>query len=810
MTWGVGLGLYPLLTTFSAADPSNNAVSSNFKLSGKSSYVDSSQYPDDPDMPALEDITYSNDEEDEEGIDYEKVFAPVARIEAIRLFLAYVSFMEFMVYQMDVKSAFLCITIEEEVYVCQHPSFEDLDYPDKVYKVVKALYGLHQAPRAWKFGLTDGKLASTPIDTEKPLLKDPDGEDVDVHTYRSMIGSLIEYAGASLDKKSTTGGCQFRGCRLISWQCKKQTVVATSLTEAEYVAAASCCAQVLWIQNQLLDYRQTATGKENSNLTMADSMPKAILQFWSSVSLKKTVDVMRLQALIDRRKVIITEDMVRQALRLDDADSIDCLPNEEIFAELARMGYEKYKVDLLQGVFLAQWKFLIHTILQCMSAKRTAWNKFSSSMASAVICLSTEDEDAAEPTPPSPTPATTPLPPPQQELISSPPQEIGKEEKVESFRIQEIEEGEEITELDADEDVTLEEVAAEVTKDAEFQGMLEESQAQVYHLDLEHAQKVLITTATTITAAPVPKASALRKRRGVIIQDSEETVTTSLNVQSEVKSKDKGKGILVEWPKSLKRQAQIEQDEAFARELEAELNANINWNEVIEQVKIKEKQDNTVMRYQSLKRKSVTEAQARKNMIVYLKNMAGFKMDFFKGMSYTDIRPIFEKHFNSNWAFLKKRETEIEEEESKLSKRKSKNLEQQASKKEDLEMLWKITQERFASSEPKNFSDDFLLNTLKTMFEKPNVEANIWKNQRVRYGLAKVKIWKLLESRGVHIITFTTTQMIVLVERRYPLTRFTLDQMLNNVSLEVEEESKVSLELLRFVRRQQQEGYKSE
>nr|GEZ68054.1 putative ribonuclease H-like domain-containing protein [Tanacetum cinerariifolium] len=147
----------------------------------------------------------------EEGIDYEEVFAPVARIKAIRLFLAYASFMGFMVYQMDVKSAFLYGTIVEKVYVCQPLGFEDPDHHGKVYKVVKVLYGLHQAPRAckakkgWdiisqdkyvaeilrKCGLTEGKSASTPIDTEKPLLKDPDGEDVDVHTYRSMIGSLM-------------------------------------------------------------------------------------------------------------------------------------------------------------------------------------------------------------------------------------------------------------------------------------------------------------------------------------------------------------------------------------------------------------------------------------------------------------------------------------------------------------------------------------------------------------------------------------------------------------------------------------------
>ncbi|GJW02383.1 putative ribonuclease H-like domain-containing protein [Tanacetum coccineum] len=249
----------------------------------------------------------------------------VARIEAIRLFLAYASFMNFIVYQMDVKSAFLYGIIEEEVYVCQPPRFEDLKFPNKVYKVEKALYGLHQALRAWyetlstyllengfrrgtidktlfikkdkddilfvqkddgifisqdkyvadilkKFNFATVRTTSTPMETNKALLKDEEAADVDVHLYRSMIGSLIyltasrpdimfavcacasDYAGASLDRKSTTGGCQFLGRRLISWQCKKQTIVANSTTEAEYVASANCCGQVLWIQNQLLDY----------------------------------------------------------------------------------------------------------------------------------------------------------------------------------------------------------------------------------------------------------------------------------------------------------------------------------------------------------------------------------------------------------------------------------------------------------------------------------------------------------------------------------------------------------------------------
>ncbi|GKE19974.1 putative ribonuclease H-like domain-containing protein, partial [Tanacetum coccineum] len=203
----------------------------------------------------------------EEGIDYDEVFAPVARLEAIRVHSG--------------------IGYEEEVYVSQPPGFVDPDHPKKVYKVVKALYGLHQAPRAWyatlstfleKHGYRRGTI-------DKTLFIKKDKKDIILvtpkvsHLYavkrifkyikgKPKLGlwyprespldlvaySDSDYAAANLDRKSTTGGCQFLGRRLISWQCKKQTIVATSTTEAEYVAAASCCGQVLWLQNQLLDY----------------------------------------------------------------------------------------------------------------------------------------------------------------------------------------------------------------------------------------------------------------------------------------------------------------------------------------------------------------------------------------------------------------------------------------------------------------------------------------------------------------------------------------------------------------------------
>ncbi|GKE11943.1 putative ribonuclease H-like domain-containing protein [Tanacetum coccineum] len=473
----------------------------------------------------------------EEGIDYDKVFAPVARIEAVRLFLAYASFKDFVVYQMDVKSAFLCGKIKEEVYVCQPPRFEDPDFPNRVYKVEKALYGLHQAPRDWdkgdillvqvyvddnifgstkkslctefekmmhkkfqmssmgelafflglqvkqkedgilinqdkymieilkNFGFTDVKTASTPMETQKPLLKDEDGEEVDVYLYRSMIGSLMyltssrsdimfvvcacaryqvnpkvshlhamkrifrylkgqpklgmwypkdlpfdlvaytdsDYAGASLDRKSTKGGCQFLGCRLISWQCKKQTVVTNSTAEAEYVAASSCCSQVLWIQNQLLDYgynfMHTKIYINNESTICIVKNPvfhskikhieirhhfirysneKKLIQMIKIHTDKNVADLLTkvfdLQALVDGKKIVVTKASVRRDLQLKDADGVDCLPNAIIFEQLTLMGYEKLSQNLTfyKAFFSPQWKFLIHTILQCLSAKTTA------------------------------------------------------------------------------------------------------------------------------------------------------------------------------------------------------------------------------------------------------------------------------------------------------------------------------------------------------------------------------------------------------------------------------------------------------
>nr|GEV61175.1 hypothetical protein [Tanacetum cinerariifolium] len=858
--------------TFSVACPSNATASPTH---GKSLCIDASQLLDDPDMPELEDITYSDNEDDvatqtrsmtrvakdqgglsqmfnddfhtfdlrygkraigtkwvfrnkkdergivvknkarlaaqrhtqEEGIDYEEVFTP---------------------------SAFLYRTIKEEVYVCQPLGFEDPDYPNKdlcksFEKLMKDKFQMssmrklafflglqvkqkkdeifinqdkYVANILRKFGLTDGKSASTPIDTEKPLLKDPDGEDVDVHTYRSMIGSLM---------------------------------YLTSLR------------------------------------------PDIMFAFWTTVAVKKVNDVTRLQALVDKKKVVVTEATIRDALHLDDADGVECLPNEEIFAELARMGFEKpsTKLTFYKAFFSSQWKKQVgdlstHTtkytspaLTQKVFANMRQVGKGFSRVETplfegmvvalevgegvademhdegvAAAGIVTEGDVSAandevpttdeEPSIPSPTP---PTPPPQP-----------------SHDIPSTSQGRMIIDIDQDVDVVLEEakdVTANDAKDdqdddvqdnADIQERTAESQVEIYKIDLDHANKVLsmqeeeseltelqevkdiVTTAkiitkvitaasTTITATDVPipaattAAAPSRRTKGVVIRDPKEsTNTTSTIINFEAKSKDKGKGILVEEPKPLKKEAQIEQDKKYARELEAELNRNIEWDEVIDHVNKKAKEDKSVKRYQAMKRKPQTEAQARKNMMVYLKNVAGFKMNYFKGMTYDDIRLVFEKHFDLNVAFLQKTKEKIEEEESRALKRINKTPAEKARKsqklneeveelkrhlqivpnedddvyieatplarkvpvvdyevynqnnkpyfkiirdddthqlyvsflslirnfdREDLEALWSLVKERFATAKPQNFFDDFLLMTLRAMLEKPDIHAQI-------------------------------------------------------------------------------------
>nr|GEU98672.1 retrovirus-related Pol polyprotein from transposon TNT 1-94 [Tanacetum cinerariifolium] len=213
-----------------------------------------------------------------EGIYYDETFTPVARIEAIRIFLAFTIYMNFKVYQIDVESTFLNGKLKKEVYVKQSPGFESSEFLDYVCKLDKALYGLKQAPRACS-------LVKTPMVPPNNFGLDLAGKPVNETSYMGMIRSLMYLIATRLDiqlsivlcaryqsspKEShliavkrilmylkgtpTLGACQILGGKLVCWSAKKQQPVAMSSAKAEYVVAAGCCASILWMTSQLSDY----------------------------------------------------------------------------------------------------------------------------------------------------------------------------------------------------------------------------------------------------------------------------------------------------------------------------------------------------------------------------------------------------------------------------------------------------------------------------------------------------------------------------------------------------------------------------
>nr|GEX39808.1 putative ribonuclease H-like domain-containing protein [Tanacetum cinerariifolium] len=381
-----------------------------------------------------------------------------------------------------------------------------------------------------KFGLTEGKLASTPIDTEKPLLKDLDEEDVDVRTYRSMIGSLM-YLTSSRP--------------YIMFTCKKQIVVATSSTEAKYVAATSGCAQVLWIQNQLLDYGLLYVEYGHWNV-------------------KQSTDVTRLQALVDRKKVMISKAVIKDVLQLDDAEGVNCLPNEEIFTGLARMGVGKgfsgVETPLFEGMLVVQ-----ENVIEALDA-------------CAALTLRVEylerDKEA------------------QTLEITKLKTRVKKLERVnqvKAFKLRRLNKVGTSQKVETSDDTIMEDVSNQgrmmVKLDRyKVEGRQAEKQAEIYQIDLDHPLKVLsmqdddsevqeaievVTTAklitevvnvastlvstastiiptvepiihaVTVTAALVKVAAAsTKRRRGVVIRDPEEESTTITPAET----KDKGKG----------------------------------------------------------------------------------------------------------------------------------------------------------------------------------------------------------------------------------------------------------------------------
>nr|GEW65666.1 ribonuclease H-like domain-containing protein [Tanacetum cinerariifolium] len=531
----------------------------------------------------------------EEDMDYNEVFALVARIEAIRLFLAYAFFMGFMVYQMDVKSAFLYGTIEKEVYVCQLSGFEDPDYPDKELckafeKLMKDKFqmsfmgeltfflGLQVKQKddgifirqdkyvveiLRKFGFTDVKSASTYIETKKPLPKDPDVK----RNFRYLKGkqhlglwylrdspfnlmaySDSDYAGASLDRKSTTGGCQFLG-----------------------VNTPRC---------------------DEDNLEL-----KELMVSWYQFVEKDGIGVTAVNLMMLGHKLMLS---------------------------------------------------------RCLSAKRTAWNEFSCSMASVVICLATgrkfnfykyifdsmvrnvdspskflmyphflqvvmdhQVDDMTTHNTRYTSPALT-----QKVFLNM--RRVGKgfsgvETPLFDFMLEDaFKQGEKIAAIDADEGITLVDVETDkevVAMDAESQGRLNQEDVSVAEPTVFDDEDVTMTMAQNLIKLKAEKAKLLDEQLAQKLHDEEVQKAAARDKQEKA-----------DMERALELQREYDEKEK-----------NIDWSVVVEQVQ--ERHLDSIRKYQNLKKKPISIAQPRKNMIIYLKNMAGYKIEFFRGMAYDKKRP---------------------------------------------------------------------------------------------------------------------------------------------------------------------------
>nr|GEZ11564.1 hypothetical protein [Tanacetum cinerariifolium] len=392
---------------------------------------------------------------------------------------------------------------------------------------------------------------------------------------------------------------------------------------------------------------------------------------------------------------MISEAVIRDVLRLDDAEGVHCLPNEEIFTGLARMGYEKpsTKLTFYKAFFSSQWKFLIHTILQSLSAKRMSWNEFSFAMASAVICLSTEPTRRSfNPHHKMHFPCSDPkdfanmrrvgkgfsgveMPlfedayvaltrrvehlehdKVAQDLeitkLKTRVKKLERANKVKPLKLRRLRKVGTFQRIELSDDTIIEDVINQGRMIDEFdrdEGVAlmgkneEEKKAKEEVVEVVTTAK-LITEVVTAASAPVSAACT-------IIPATEPNIPAVTIIVAPVKvaiaSTRRRRGVVIRDPK----------EESTA----------------ITPAETKDKGKGIM-----------TEAQARRNMITYLKNTVGFRLDYFKGMSYDDIRLIFEVKFNANMEFLLKSKEQIEEDANRALESINETLAQKAAKQRRL------------------------------------------------------------------------------------------------------------------------------
>nr|GEU39528.1 hypothetical protein [Tanacetum cinerariifolium] len=605
----------------------------------------------------------------EEGIYYDEVFAPLARIEAIRIFLAYASFKDFVVYQMDVKSTFLYGRIEEEVYVCQPPGFEDLNFPNKVYKVEKALYGLLQAPRACqekymakvlkKFDFVNVKTASTPMESNKPLIKDEEAEDVDVHLYRSMIGLLMYLIASTLE-------ITFVVCACVTFQVNPKTSHLYAVKRIfRYLKGQPKLG--LWYPKDSPFNLEAYSNSDYAKASLDRKIHNRRLMIAKDGRcFVDTYEVTTGNPLLSTARLILIlldkEDNVRSDIRLDDAEGTTCLINEEIFEGLARMGSGGLKRLKKFSSGRRVQSPLEKDSLGAQEDASKQWRMIEEIDQNAEIVLDDETQ--------------------------------GRTNDDEMFRVDDLAREEIIMHSVAEPVTTVKDSAALTTDVTEDEITMAQALAALNSVKRkfvvqEQEMSTTIPTAATkvTTVVPTPRA------KGIVFHEQKQSQIPTVS-----SSKDRGKAKMIEpedeeannsWDNI---QAIMDVDRLLAERLQARERkefSEVQKARLLVELIEKRKKHFAAIRAQEKRNKPPTKNQMKSQMSRYLKHMGGYKQSHLKGKSFDEIKELFDREMRKVNDFVvmdsEAQKSSAKEAQESNTKRTAEQLESNISKKQKVD-----------------------------------------------------------------------------------------------------------------------------
>ncbi|GKB76308.1 putative ribonuclease H-like domain-containing protein [Tanacetum coccineum] len=698
--------------------------------------------------------------------------------------------LQFKIQKRDIKSAFLYGTIEEEVYICQPPVFVELEFPEKVYKVEKALYGLHQAPRAWYETLStyllDNGFHKRQID-KTLFIKRLKGDILLIMHNRfkmSSMGELTFFLGLQVKQKEDGifisqdkyvgeilkkfGLSSIRTVSIpmetnkaltkdedVTMQCKKQTVVANSTTEAEHIATSHCRGQVLCKRGRDTKIPQSGgppikVSDEAVHKELGDRIERAattassleVEQDSGSGPRTATAETsangeVELTATINGQVKTITEASLRRHLKLEDDGGVTTLPNSEIFEKLALMGKVFSNMKRVSRGYSRIYFALFTTMISALEtspSRITSSPSLSPQIHTPVSTSSTSQPPNTQPTPDAEEAVLMPYESPLYSVhsLGCDKGSLSLNELTDlctslSNKVQSLET--ELKETKQTYNSALTQLIRRVQKlehiikasKSRRRARVVESNVPLHAVDEGRNDDTqiydLLTEQLGVFSAATALADAAKRRRSVEIGQTytrrrrsistgsgrvstasrtvsiaDVSTTSELGSTASVKAKDKGKAIMQE-SEPLKESKRGFKEEVSAEHTQAQ---QIDWSDL------------AVLRYHAQLNRPYSVAEVRKNMVMYLKNQGGYKMNYFKGMKYEDIRHIFEKVWDQIQSFAPM-DSEKEKDSEKKGSRKKSLARKRAGEKQSEE----IPREEFAM-EIESFATKYLIVDWKT------------------------------------------------------------------------------------------------